>query len=301
MKPLFGITYSPPKRGKTLAMLRAFPSGLFFCLPGGLDCVSWLGLETANINQKVCDTVDDIIAEIKKAGKKYPAIIVDDASLQFDQEYLRIKGKDATWKGNDKFNQKILELRDASRDAAVPVFWTMHEASPREVKKPGENYGKLIPGTVAVAGWQLPEKLPAMASFVARIVHDDKAFGKWPYVYQIGPDPEFITGSRIDFGVTMFPPNIGELLRSTGEDVPRLKGFEWMEGVAETLSTRMLDKPTEVKDTVREAAAKLLEKKVSQRHIRWALADSFDRANLKRYRANLLDTYLDNFDTVTME
>jgi len=287
--------------GKTLAMLRAFPSGLFFSLPGGLDCVSWLGLETGNIAHKTGLTVDEMAAAIKAAGTRYPAIIIDDASLQFDAEYLRIKKKQPTWQGNESFNQKILELRDVCRDAPVPVFWTMHEQPPREVKKLGENLGKIIKGTVLVQGWQLPEKLPAMASFVARVVHDDASIG-WPRVYSIRPDEEYITGSRVDFAIPdQFPLNIGEMLRSVGEEVPRLKGFEWMENVVETLSARMLDNPADIKTVLKEAADKLKDKVPNQRHIRWALADSFDRANLKRYQATLLDTFLNNFDKATLE
>lgn len=300
MDPVFGLTYSSPKRGKTLAMIRAFPGALFLALKGGLKCASWLGLEQRQLNQMVADDVDQMIKIIRAAKAKYPAIVIDDATLQFDAEYARIKKKDSTWSGNDKFNKKIIELRDVCRDAPVHVFWTMHEQPPREVKKVGDNYGKLIPGTVLVPGWQLPEKLPAMVDFCARIVYDDSMIG-WPLVYQTGPDEEFITGNRLSNSPTRFPLNIGELLRQAGYDVPCLKGFEWMEPVSEQLATKLVDNPEEVGNTLREASAKLAEKIKNQRHIRWALQNGIDRANLWRYQANLLDTFLDQYDNYTLE
>lgn len=289
-KPVFGLTYGPPKVGKTLAMIRAFPTGLFFSLKGAMSCASWLDIDVKYVELK---SVDLMIKAIQKVGNKYPAIIIDDASLQFEAEFDRIKRKDKTWAGNRKFNEKIIELRDACRECPVHVFWTMHEQAPREAKAQDKKLGKIIPGTVLVPGWQLPEKLPAMVDFVARVTWDDDAIG-WPRVYQTAPDEAYITGDRLNISPGYFPLNIGELLRSGGYDIPRAKGFEWMEDAVETISRKVVSLgEDERSDYLRGAAKKLLTKHSNQKHVRWAIADACDRVNLKQYQANLLDTYLE--------
>ena len=92
-KPVFGLTYGPPKVGKTLAMIRAFPTGLFFSLKGAMSCASWLDIDVKYVELK---SVDLMIKAIQKVGNKYPAIIIDDASLQFEAEFDRIKQVMAT-------------------------------------------------------------------------------------------------------------------------------------------------------------------------------------------------------------
>jgi hypothetical protein len=275
-------------------MVRAFPSALFIAPRGALRCASWLGIDVKAVE---LPNVDTIIAAVKKAKNKYPAIIVDDASIQFDQEYLRIKNKVSSFRGNDIFNKKILELRDVCRESPVHVFWTMHEQAPREVKQQDKKLGKIIPGTVLVPGWQLPEKLPAMVDFVARVVHDDDFTG-WPYVYQTGPDPNYITGDRLSITPHRFPLNVGEVLRAAGYEVPRPKGLEWMNAAVEQVSKKVLDAMVsdgDIKEALEPVVPQLMKAaKQNQKHVRWVIADAHDRANLKRHEASLLDNYLDS-------
>jgi hypothetical protein len=293
MTPIFGITYGPPKVGKTLAMVRAFPEALFLAPKGALGCTSWLGIKA---KAATAPNVDTLIGAVKKAGSRYPAIVIDDASIQFEQEYQRIKSKDRSWGGNAKFNEKIFELRDVCRDSPVHVFWTMHEAPPREVKAQEAKLGKIIPGTVLVPGWQLPEKLPAMVDFIGRVVYDDDFVG-WPYVYQTGPDPDYITGDRLSITPDRFPLNIGEVLRAAGYDVPRAKGLEWMEAAVEAVAKILLDvivQESDIKDALEPVIPGLLKRaNQNQKHVRWVIADAHDRANLQRHSASILDNYLE--------
>lgn len=292
--PIFGITYGPPKVGKTLAMIRAFPTALFISLPGGMSCASWLDIDVKSLHLK---TVDQMIEVVKRAGSsksKYSAIIIDEASLQFEAEFDRIKNKDSSWGGNRKFNEKIIELRDTCRESPLHVFWTMHEQAPREAKAIGAKVGRIIPGTVLVPGWQLPEKLPAMVDFVARVTYDDDHLG-WPYIYQTAPDEAYITGDRLNMSPGIFPLNIGELLRSAGYDIARPKGLEWMEAAVETLAGKLISLPEDERpDFMRSAAKKLIVNHPNQKHVRWAFADACDRVALRQFKASLLDTYLDN-------
>lgn len=292
--PIFGITYGPPKVGKTLATIRAFPTALFISLPGAMSCASWLDIDVKSVQLK---TIDQVIEAVKRAGSskaKYSAIIIDDASLQFDAEFDRIKDKDPSWSGNRKFNEKIIELRDTCRESPLHVFWTMHEQAPREAKAVGAKMGKVIPGTVQCPGWQLPEKLPAMVDFVARVTYDDDFFG-WPYVYQTAPDESYITGDRLNMSPGLFPLNIGELLRSAGYEVARPKHLQWMEPAVETLAGKLISlSEDERPEFMRSAAKKLIVKHPNQKHVRWAFADACDRMVLRQFQANILDNYLDN-------
>lgn len=290
--PIFGITYGRPKVGKTLALIRAFPTALFISLKGAMNCASWLDIDVPHIE---LDNVDQMIKALaSKKAKNYPAIILDDANLQLDREYLRIKAKAPSFKGNDQFNDKVFELRDASRDCATHVFWNMHEQAPRMVGKK-EELKKVIPGTVLIQGWQLPEKLPAFADFLARVVYDDDAVG-WPYVYQTSPDPDYITGDRLNISPGLFPLNIGELMRSTGYTIPRVKGMIWMDKTVEALANGIEKAgPDGLGDYLKKAAKQLMSKHNNQKHVRWALADAQDRVNLRRYQEGILETYLETY------
>jgi hypothetical protein len=295
MRSVFGITYGPAKVGKTLAMCRAFPDGFFISPTGGLTTAAWLGWEVKTTPPKFELTIDNIKEIIIKAGKKYPAIIVDDFSLIVDAEVSRLKklyasnpNKYAAW---DRLNEMVYELRDVAREAPCHVFFTMHEASPREVRK-GTNV-RYIKGCPLIPGWQLPEKLPAMADFVARVVHDDEAIG-WPNVYQTGPDAEYVTGDRLSITPPRFPLNLRELLLAAGYPLPRPAQLAWMEDVVEKTAQALLPIVRAEGDVkpVLMAVVKKLQSKQNPKHIRWAMADAMDRATLRLKQDDLLTDFV---------
>ena len=62
--PVCGAIYSPPGRGKTLSLIRAFPDGLFVAPRGATKCGSWLGYQPHTLRA-------DGIHKIPELSKKY--------------------------------------------------------------------------------------------------------------------------------------------------------------------------------------------------------------------------------------
>ena len=290
---ILAILYGRSKVGKTLATLRAFPTGLFIAPRGALHCSSWLGWEPTSLEAGDKVGIPEITQVLKKKHTEFPAIIVDDLSILADQHLAMCKARYSGWSAFDVFNKDVYALRDAARAASCHVLLTMHEQSPKEVKKPGQK--RMLPGSPLIPGWQLPEKLPALADVVARVVHQPDTTG-WPYVYQVGPDEDYITGDRLSIFPEFFPLNLREAMLETGYDLPRPKELEWMEAAAEALSSGILEemgkKTPAIKAYLHKALPSLRKRASDPRHIRWAIADALDRAQLRKHRANLVDDYV---------
>jgi hypothetical protein len=251
----------------------------------------YLDLEPKSIEVDDETGIKRITDIVRKRGSQFPAIIIDDFSLICDAELTACKKASQGWGAFDIFNKRVYQLRDVARNAPCHVFLTMHEQPPREVKKPGQT--RWIPGAPLIPGWQLPEKLPAMCDFVARVVYDETSPG-WPYVYQAGPDPEYITGDRLAIMPDKFPLNLREVMLASGISVPRPEELKWMDEKVEALSSILVAelkaKQPDIKRHLREAASTMLKK--PQRHVRWVLADALDRAQLKKHQASLLDSFI---------
>mgnify|MGYP006400990837 CR=1 FL=1 len=296
-KYTFGVTYARPKVGKTVAMIKAFPDGLFVAPRGSLLSSSYLGWTPPMLETGPKVGVKQIIEVIKKKSKDYPAIIIDDFSLIADAELAECKRTNQGWSAFDVFNRRIYELRDAARNANCHVFLTMHEQPPREVKKPGQT--RWIPGGPLIGGWQLPEKLPAMCDFVARVVYDEDAIGPWKFMYQTGPDPEYITGDRLSVMPERFPLNIREVLLAGGYDVPRPKDLAWMdeavEKISQELSGELAKEHQNIKPIIAREVERLTEAGCDTHHVRWVVSDALDRAQLREHQSNLLNDFVESF------
>lgn len=296
-KRIIAGVYGPPKRGKTLGLIGGYPLALF-STPGdkmeGLDSAEWLGLDISK-RSRTANTIEDVIETTKNYGGKFPALVFDDMSRVFDLTYQQLREK---FKGNankyiipDTFNGQVHEMFAAFGDVPCDILLSFWEQPPRETTK------GTLPGAPLIQGWSWPEKLPGLLSFIARVVYDD-TFKGWPYVYQTGPDPVYITGDRYSITPPRFPQNMGEILRAAGREIGRPKEFGWMEGAVESIAGQLLDKEkTEgfvLPDFLREKQAKLADKVKDPRHVRWCLKDALDRANLRRVRANLVDDFINN-------
>ena len=291
---LYTITYGPSKTGKTLAALRAHPDALFIALRGALTCAKWIGVEpTVAEYGSVVKSVRDITKLIKEASHKYPAIVLDDFSIIADKELAACKQTTQGWAAFDVFMKRIYELQDACRNADCHILKTMHEQAPKEVGQ--ANQKRWVKGGPMIGGWQLVEKLPALADVVARVVYEKDAAG-WPYVYQTGPDPDYTTGDRLAITPEKFPLNLREMMLAANIDVPRPKEYEHLDAHVDTLCKDLLqefaEKRPDVKRVLQEALPTLSSTIDDPRHIRWVFADALDRARLCDHNNNLLDGYI---------
>jgi hypothetical protein len=291
---IFIIQYGPAKTGKTLASVRAFPDGLFIAPKGALTCARWLGWEPKIVEADEKVGIPQITQIIKQAQGDYPAIIVDDFSIICDQELAKCKKSHSGWSAFDAFNQRVYELRDAARAADCHVILTMHEQPPKEVKKDGST--KYIPGAPLIPGWQLPEKLPAMADLVVRVIYDDDDAIGWPYLYQAGPDPDYITGDRLAITPDTFPLNLREVLLLAGYELERPEKLAFMdehvEYISIALAKELREKRPKLKPILTAFLKKLIEEEFDKRHIRWIFADALDRAQLRTHDNNLVDNFI---------
>ncbi len=291
---IFAIQYGPAKTGKTLASVRAFPNGLFIAPKGALTCARWLGWEPKVVEADEKVGIPQITQIIKQAQGDYPAIIVDDFSIICDQELARCKKSHSGWSAFDAFNQRVYELRDAARAADCHVILNMHEQPPKEVKK--DTGTKYIPGSPLIPGWQLPEKLPAMADLVIRVIYDEDNSIGWPYMYQSGPDADYITGDRLAITPEKFPLNLREVLLLAGYDVPRPEALQFMdehvEAISPELAEQLEERRPKLKPVLAFHAKKLKEEGLDDRHIRWIFTDALDRAQLRKHNNNLLTNFV---------
>ncbi len=294
-KGVFMILYGGAKTGKTLATVRAFPGGLFITPKGGLTCARWIDWEP-----KVIETdekgygLPQLTEIIKQAQDKYPAIIIDDFSIMCQQELQRCKKSHQGWTAFDVFNQRVLSLRDAARNANCHVILTMHEQAPKEVGQ--ENEKRWVKGCPMVPGWQLPEKLPTHADIVARVVYDENAYG-WPYLLQTGPDNQYITGDRLAITPERFPLNIREVLllsELTGVARPDKLAFMdgWVYDISQELAKEFDSKRPKVKSVLAPYVEKMQKEGVSDRWIRWIFADALDRAQMEKHNNSLIDNFI---------
>lgn len=297
---VFGILYGPPKTGKTLATLRAFPGGLFISPRGGISCKSWIDWEPAHVEATDVDQLIQLLSDKRNKLEQYSAIIIDDFSIIADAELTKLrKTHKVVWDAYSVLSDKVCELRDLARKCPCHVFLTMHEQPPREVKKVGGV--KYIPGSPSIGGHKLPEKLPALVDFVARVTYNPD-YGGWPYVYQVAPDEHYVTGDRLSICPGTFALNLREMLLAAGYELPRPKELGWTEKVVDKLYPLILEEmrkeDADYKPLLTNVADKLKEK--NPKHVRWALLDSFDRARLAYHNNNLINTFIDSFETVEL-
>jgi|GEM_PF-5189699 len=299
-KTTFGCVYAPPKKGKTFSLLAGLPESIFVARTRALLPARMLGTDVA---ARIMDravpltNVRDAIDTLHEHGASASSIVLDDFNFAMDEtlRLMTIKHGD-NW---DRFTETIEEVREfcvLADEVDAVVFTSHHEMNPRTVKNKKTKVETPLPGGPLVPGWKLPEEYPAWMSMVIRMVYDETS-PSWPYVYQTGPDPDYVTGDRTGISPPFFPANLGVLLREAGYNVPRPKGLAWMDKVVAAASQKILPIMQEA-DTaamgtyLASIATKLGSKGIAPEHIKWAIRDSYDRARLLDAQANLVDDFI---------
>jgi hypothetical protein len=306
--PSFSIVYAPLKYGKTGDELAAFPGGIYIAAPGALSCAESLwGFP----QPKAMDL--ETFADVRKLAEGndcngVAALVIDDASLIADRtvNYYTRKGL-AGWDIYGAVNTSAIRMRDALRRKGVHVVMTCHPLPAKVQDGVRRLGGPSFPGQIAA-------KLPAAADLLLRaeprpgaamaVGSVDLGLGAngtalapasgtpappssfgWPFVYRTSPHPDWMQGSR--YGTPdMAPMNLGEILRLAGFLIPRTKGLEWQEGVAQALAQKLIEPPglgdsARVRDVLGKVKDYCLAKFTkTEAHAYWALRDGYDRAVL---------------------
>lgn len=303
--PAFALVYGPLKVGKTAAAIAAFPNAFFIAAPGALGAaVGLLGCEYPESQD--LRTFSEATAYVDKLppGKK-PALVADDVSIMCDHSLAEIQKKPprtnkgyvdhhAVWR---LLLQQAVGLGNACRRAGMHCVMTSHELPPSK-----SDDGMRFKGGPAFPG-QTHKKLPALVDFLLHVAPRAGAgldgsgvpFG-WPYQVSTLTDDDWIAGSRYDTPDGA-PFNLREILNLAGWKLPRLRGLEWQEPIADILAQKVIETIGEDDHADRmrrhfEAARRACtSKNRNPLHIEWAIADGYDRGLLKiaaqTYRSRL--------------
>jgi len=280
---IFAVIYGPSKTGKSTATGAAGAGGLFIAQTGGLlPLKNYLGLEKVRV--QAAQNVQHAGDIVTKAAGKVPTIVVDDLSLLTEVTVTELEKNHTFGEMWRKLRHQVLFMRDAARYATsngTHVIFNCHQSPPKT------SSGKYVRGGPKLPG-QLPEQFSAFADIVARVEYEETA-APWKYVLRTGPNPEYISGDRLDIFPDPAPMNLGEALRAAGYKLPRPKELEWMEPLVDKTSALVLSEGLENwRETLRKVGTKIRDQH-DLRHVRWALQDSLHRAVIKNAGENILD------------
>tara|TARA_R100000008_G_scaffold86587_1_gene80322 strand:- start:1009 stop:1893 length:885 start_codon:yes stop_codon:yes gene_type:complete len=280
---IFAVIYGPSKTGKSTATGAAGAGGLFIAQTGGLlPLKNYLGLEKVRV--QAAQNVQHAGDIVTKAAGKVPTIVVDDLSLLTEVTVTELEKNHTFGEMWRKLRHQVLFMRDAARYATsngTHVIFNCHQSPPKT------SSGKYVRGGPKLPG-QLPEQFSAFADIVARVEYEETA-APWKYVLRTGPNPEYISGDRLDIFPDPAPMNLGEALRAAGYELPRPKELEWMEPLVDKTSALVLSEGLENwRETLRKVGTKIRDQH-DLRHVRWALQDSLHRAVIKNAGENILD------------
>ena len=307
--PTFSIAYGDLKAGKTADALAAFPEAVFIAAPGALaPAINQWGFEPPQRNDL------ETFKDVREFGEKLPrttiGLVMDDATLIADRtaNFYHAKGLQG-WDVWGAVLGSAVKMRDSLRRRGFHIVMTCH---PRPAHM--EN-GVRIRGGPSFQG-QCALKIPAAADFLLRAearpgvatassgadlgitqvaqtngsaivpaaAPAAQSFG-WPMCYRTSWHGDWMQGSR--YGTPdMAPMNLGEILRLAGFAIPRMRGLEWQEAIADALARKLLEAPglgdstyvIQCFEKVKNYAMAKFSK--SEAHVYWAIRDGYDRAIL---------------------
>lgn len=286
--PAFAIVYGELKSGKTSDLLATFPHALFIAAPGALAPSETLwGLKQPKATD--LETFLDVTNYATKEVKPGTALVIDDATLIADRTESRLSGRLSGFDLWAAIRTQALVLRDTLRRRGCHVAFSMHAVS-AETKD-----GVRLKGGPALRG-TARSSVPAAADFLLRAEARDLVSGGslgWPYAYRTAPHPDWLQGSR--YGTPDYAPmNLGEIMRHAGFVMPRLKGLEWQDTIAEKIAGVLagkLGQPAFVKEVAAAAFAGAMKLSGNvEQHAAWAVRDGIDRAILRASRSPLVRT-----------
>jgi len=268
--------YGPSKGGKTVASAAVGATGTFICDPSGLlSARKFLGLDSLKvIDASTVPTAIEGMRTVLASGTE-PSIVIDDFSLMVEatiNEYESSKGKGAMW---NALIRDVMEIRDVAREAATRgtiVIFNCHEQPPRT------SSGKFVRGGPSLPG-QLPEKFSSMVDVIGRVVFEPTA-APWKYQLCFEPQPNYVCGDRLGVFPNKAPMNIAEGLRHAGYAVPYPEGMEWMPGIVEKLSQKILEEGIAQWRPLLATSFEKLSGSKPTHQIRWVLQDALHRATL---------------------
>lgn len=286
MDPSFSILYADLKAGKSSDAIAAFPDAIYVAAPGALAPSETLWGLPARKREDLETFVD--VRKLVEGMRAPPlAIVIDDATLIADRTAVQFAGSKDGWDVWAAVLHSAVRMRDTLRRKGCHIVMTCH---PRAAHI--EN-GVRIRGGPSFQG-QCAMKIPAAADLLLRAEARPGALDPlapkgpkprgWGMVYRTAYHPDWLQGSRYDTP-DLAPMNLGEILRLAGFVIPRSRGLEWQEALANALANRLLEIGFDDDAKVSAAIMKIRDVGLSrftktEPHVYWAIRDGHDRAIL---------------------
>jgi hypothetical protein len=189
------------------------------------------------------------------------------------------------WK---KVGAENLDLRHHIRYAGMPVAMSAHVREP-ELQPNGRGGQMLIKGCAMFPMKKLGAAFAAESDQVFHMRRDPTREG-WNSIFD-RTDIEYTGGDRLSVSPIVGPPNLRALWVQFGYVVPRFPSLEWQDDVMVAVRDRML-RGDDREAVVREEYVQLIGAGKAPPHIRWAIEDGLDLAEIAAYEHT---RYLDDF------
>lgn len=287
--------------------------GLFLAQPGALRVAeSTVGFSVADRTMKV-STLSEVVAIMPSARSAgYGAVVIDDVSLLMGNELEMLReryGQRVTDKNVSKYAGRVIgdiigvdrqmwtdaksivtTLGRTARHLGLHVVLNGH----LQESYKDEDTGQMVPAGPDMGWKRVVKTIPALADGLYNVV--DPPLGAAPWDTRCAVD---LTNSML-LAKDRFnaihsksgPLNTAEVLRAAGFSIPRPRGLEFLEGVAEHVAGQLaggaLDHngylPNE-KAVTTPMMNHLLSQKVPEWAIRWGLRDGVHRARIRAFKS----------------
>jgi hypothetical protein len=307
--PPFIVVFGGTNTSKSTDALRFVAGGgLILTQPGGATTAKTvLGIDVSEQIQHV-STFEELPAWIRWAGENgFTSVYVDDATLLMANSFAAIRKRytqyrpDGTEKGTDRAMWGVLrplvtEVGKALRWAGIPGVLTAHAQLSYVHDKDGVyplgpdlSWGKLVSVLPCEADICLYATGRPQQTGVLRPGQKAEAAPPWDFRCNAERgNPGVATGDRFDI-VPEFdgPLNTAEIIREAARThgynyhVPRPRGLEWMEDVAESIANSVVIGGNPEREASKPWSEYLLREGHHFTHVRWATVDGIHRARLR--------------------
>jgi hypothetical protein len=277
MVPALVLTYGPSGCGKTTDCGYSFPNALFIAARGALQSVTHTcGYSPAQIECKTIDDATKTLLDLQKKGGNYDAVVVDDFSFLAEQTMAVYEKKYSGFTLWGKLRDATLDFRNAARYSKCHVVLNCWEQAPKT-----RTDGSFVRGGPMLSG-KLPEQMPAMCDLVLRS-GEESMRRPWKGIYRCNYNSKYVMKDRfgVCYNLSPAPMNLGEILRSAGYTISRLKSLSWQEEAVEAFSTE-LENVADPYSKANELFGLLLAKGIDPKAAKWTLRDAMDRMVIRR-------------------
>lgn len=301
LPPLCIMLYGERKRGKSIALLEAFPGGMFVGDAGNLQGVAAefldytpfvLGHGEHNFAQKP-RTLWDIHELFDRGAAEgwinyWPVWCFDDAGhiIATTHGIIHDSARDSEKAQAYATTQRLMHITmEKARSLGVTTAWTFHERGPHVTWSKEYRIG-----TAALPSHNMGKQVSGWADIFARVTINPDLPNPWADIeeglkrgfYADPQSSEWIASSRIGVIKRDTVGNLREVLRATrlGYICPRVPGLEWQDDAADAVCAAVAG-GADVRDAALDTAEHYVAHGMGERHVIWACQDGIARALLR--------------------